>query len=139
MVSNKVVIINVERGSIKSSKLVEDSIENAVKNVIIDVLPQWSPKNSDLIVIKHEHIVTLRLPISKDIYDEIIKYGFERRSSSEIDIKLPVYVVSYDNSWVDEDVIDNKVFVIAPYISEEVKKQIEELAIEVTTTHNESE
>ena len=134
MMSNKVIIINVEKGNIKFSRLVEDSVENVVKNVIIDILPQWSPKTSDLIVMKYEHTVTLKLPISKDIYDEIVKYGFERKSSHEIYVKLPVYVVSYDNSWVGEDVIDNKVCVIAPYINDEVKKQIEGLAVEVTTS-----
>jgi hypothetical protein len=67
------------------------------------------------------------------------KYGLSRKSASEVSAKIPVYVVSYENRWVDDDLIDDKVYIIAPYINEEVKKEIELLATDLISKSEEAE
>ncbi|MEM1982628.1 MAG: DUF2286 domain-containing protein [Sulfolobales archaeon] len=137
--TKKTLILSVEGGNIVDSKVVESELEEAVKKTLIDILPKWSPKTSDLIVMKYEHEATLKLPLSKELYESLSKYGLSRKSQSEVAAKLPVYVISYENRWVGEDLIDDKVFVISPYINDEIMKEVELLAIDLTTPIEEDE
>lgn len=137
--TKKTLVLSVESGNIVSSKIVEDELEEVVKKIIVEVLPKWSPKTSDLIAMKYEHEITLRLPLSKELYETLSKYGLSRKSSSEVIARLPVYVISYENRWVGEDLIDEKVYVISPYINDEIKNDVELLAIDLTSPAEEEE
>lgn len=137
--AKKTLVLSVEGGSIVSSKIVEDELEEVVKKVVVEVLPKWSPKTSDLIAMKYEHEITLKLPLSKELYEVLSKYGLSRKSSSEVIARLPVYVISYENRWVGEDLIDEKVYVISPYINDEIKNDVELLAIDLTSPAEEEE
>lgn len=137
--AKKTLVLSVEGGSIVSSKIVEDELEEVVKKVVVEVLPKWSPKTSDLIAMKYEHEITLKLPLSKELYEALSKYGLSRKSSSEVIARLPVYVISYENRWVGEDLIDEKVYVISPYINDEIKNDVELLAIDLTSPTEEEE
>lgn len=127
------MILSVEGGNIVDSKVVEAGVEETVKKTLIEVLPKWEPKTSELIAMKYEHEVTLKLPLSKELYESLSKYGLSRKSSSEVIAKIPVYVISYENRWVGEDLIDDKVFVISPYINNEIRKEVELLAMDLTS------
>ncbi|MCX8185765.1 MAG: DUF2286 domain-containing protein [Sulfolobales archaeon] len=135
----KTLILSVEGGNIVDSKVVEAELEETIKKTLIELLPKWSPKTSDLIAMKYEHEVTLKLPLSKELYEILSKYGLSKKSSSEATATLPVYVISYENRWVGEDLVDDKVYVITPYINEEIKKEVELLAADLTTPPSESE
>ncbi|MEM4784045.1 MAG: DUF2286 domain-containing protein [Sulfolobales archaeon] len=137
--TKKTLVLSVESGNIVSSKIVEDELEEVVKKIVVEVLPKWSPKTSDLIAMKYEHEITLRLPLSKELYETLSKYGLSRKSSSEVIARLPVYVISYENKWVGEDLIDEKVYVISPYINDEIKNDVELLAIDLTSPAEEEE
>ncbi|MEM0504335.1 MAG: DUF2286 domain-containing protein [Sulfolobales archaeon] len=137
--TKKTLVLSVESGNIVSSKIVEDELEEVVKKIVVEVLPKWSPKTSDLIAMKYEHEITLRLPLSKELYETLSKYGLSRKSSSEVIARLPVYVISYENRWVGEDLIDEKVYVISPYINDEIKNDVELLAIDLTSPAEEEE
>jgi len=137
--SNKVLVLNVEYGKITDSKILDMELEEVVKNILMEILPKWSPKTSDLIAMKHEHEVIFKLPLSKELYGLLSKYGLSRKSASEVSARIPVYVVSYENRWVDDDLIDDKVYIIAPYINEEVRKEIELLAVDLISKSGEAE
>ncbi len=139
MNGRRTLVLSVEGGTIVDSKLLDADLEEAIKRVVAEVLPKWSPKTSDLIAMKYEHEVTLKLPLSKELYESLSKYGLSRKSSSEVTAKIPVYVVSYENRWVGDDLIDDKVVVVSPYVNEEIKKEVELLAIDLTTTKPEEE
>jgi len=136
-VGNKVLVINFENGSVVESKVVDEAIDEVVKKLLIDILPKWSPENSDLIVMKHEHEVILKLPLSKELYESIAKFGLSRRSESEVSARIPVYVVSYDNMWVGDELVDRKFYLVAPYVNEDVKREIELLVKDLTTPESE--
>jgi hypothetical protein len=137
--SSKVLVLSIEYGKIVDSKILDKDLEEVVKNVLMEILPKWSPKTSDLIAMKHEHEVVFKLPLSKELYGLLSKYGLSRKSASEVSVRIPVYVVSYENRWVDDDLIDDKVYIIAPYINEEVKKEIELLATDLISKSEEAE
>lgn len=137
--AKKTLVLSVEGGSIVSSKIVEDELEDVVKKVVVEVLPKWSPKTSDLIAMRYEHEITLKLPLSEELYKALSKYRLSRKSSSEVVARLPVYVISYENRWVGEDLIDEKVYVISPYINDEIKNDVELLAIDLTPPAEEEE
>lgn len=134
MSAGKTLILNVEKGNVLESKILDSEVEEAVKKVVIDVIPRWSPKTSDLIVVKYEHEITLKLPLSKELYESLHKYGLDRKSPSEVTARIPVYVISYENRWVGEDLIDDKIYVISPHVNDEVRKEIELLAVDITTS-----
>ncbi len=134
----RTLILNVEKGNIVDSKISNTEIEEVVKEVVIGVIPRWSPKTSDLIVVKYEHEITLKLPLSKELYESLHRYGLDRRSPSEVTARIPVYVVSYENRWVGEDLMDDKVYVISPYVNDEIKKEVELLAVDITTSESNS-
>lgn len=134
---DKVLVINFENGSIVESKVINEAIDEVIKKLLIDVLPKWSPKDSDLIVMKHEHEVTIKLPLSKELYESLAKFGLSRKSASEVSTRIPVYVVSYDNTWVGDELVDRKFYLVAPYINEDIKKEMESLAKDLTTPESE--
>lgn len=137
--NSRVLVLNVEYGKITDSKILDMELEEVVKNILMEILPKWSPKTSDLIAMKHEHEVIFKLPLSKELYGLLSKYGLSRKSASEVSARIPVYVVSYENRWVDDDLIDDKVYIIAPYINEEVRKEIELLAVDLISKSGEAE
>lgn len=133
MSNEEILILNSERGKLVKSEVVKGKLEDVIKKVLIKVLYEWSPKKSDLIVMRHTHEIRVKLPLTKELYEKLSKYNLRRASSNEAIAELPVFVVSYDNTWIDDDVYDNKVYLIAPYVNEEVKEELEELAIETTS------
>ena len=133
MSNEEILILNSERGKLVKSEVVKGKLEDVIKKVLIKVLYVWSPKKSDLIVMRHTHEIRVKLPLTKELYEKLSKYNLRRASSNEAIAELPVFVVSYDNTWIDDDVYDNKVYLIAPYVNEEVKEELEELAIETTS------
>jgi len=130
--STKIIIIEADRGSIKHRELREGNLEEVVKEVTVEVLNLWDPTKSDLIVMRHEHDIEVPLPLTKDQYERYLKYNLRRVSQEKAKFTIPLYIISYDNEWIGEDVVDNKVRVVAPYIDDITVKELEELAISTT-------
>ncbi|RLG85998.1 MAG: DUF2286 domain-containing protein [Thermoprotei archaeon] len=130
--TEEVLILNSDRGKLVRSEIVRGRLEEVLKKLLLDVIDEWSPNNSDLIVMRQVHEVRIKLPLTKELYDKLVKYNLRRANPNEAVAEIPIYIISYDNMWVGEDVYDNKIYVVAPYINDELKKELEELAIETT-------
>jgi len=133
----KVLIIEADRGVVKYKEVKEGNIEEIVKHVIVELLNKWNPTKSDLIVMRHEHAIEVSLPLTKEQYEKYSKLSLRRISQDKAQITIPIYIISYDNEWIGEDVRDNVVRIVAPYVDKTVSKEIEELAIITTASSRE--
>ncbi len=134
----QILILHVERGEVKERTIVEGEITEVVKNVVTKALNLWNPEASDLVVMRHRQEIQVKLPITKEQYERYSKFGL-RRAGDKAVFEVPVYVVSYENEWVGEDLVDTKVFIIAPLVDEIVSREIENLAKMITTVPSEEE
>lgn len=129
--NSKILVLNSEKGVLKYSEILEGSLEDVVKKVIIRALSEWNPLNSDLIVMKQTHEVRINEDEMKEILPKF-NFKIKRTPSGEIIMKLSIYIISYDSKWVNDDIYDNKIYLVAPYINENIRKELEEIAIELT-------
>jgi len=129
----KLIVLYSEDGEITKKEVVEGELQNELRKRIVEVLKEWKPLRSDLIVMKEKHRVTLSLPLSKELYDTLSKFGLRKVSSNEVEAAVPVFVISYDNVWIGENVRDMRVIVVAPFVNEDFTKEVEELAKGVTS------
>lgn len=135
----KVLLILAEYGEVKETRVVDGTPHQVVKDVIRSVLDIWNPLTSDLLVVRHKHEIRLRLPLTKEQYEVYSKYNLRRIGGELAAFEVPIYIVSYENKWVGNDLVDVRVVMVSPYIDEDVKKQLMELAESITSVEQEEE
>ncbi len=129
----KVVVIRSERGRITEKSVVEGKIEDIVKDAARKALEEWDPANSDFIAIKDLREVELDLPLNPDLVDFLREYGSLHRVKDKAVVRIPTYTISFDNVMVSEDrYIENKIYLIAPYINDDLTVDLESMAAEYT-------
>ncbi|MEM0068430.1 MAG: DUF2286 domain-containing protein, partial [Saccharolobus sp.] len=70
---------------------------------------------------------------------ESIKGFLVGKDKKEAIAKIPVYIISYENEWRENDFQDKKVYVISYYVSDELKKDIISDAEQMTSEQKEEE
>ncbi|MEB3774595.1 MAG: DUF2286 domain-containing protein [Desulfurococcales archaeon] len=129
----RITVIRGEYGKVTESRIVDSELEDVVKEVARSALNEWSPNESDFIVIKDLREIDLKLPLKPEIVDVLRKYGTLSRAGDKAIAVIPVFTISFDNKMISEDkYIENKVYIIAPYINDEVNTLLESLAAEIT-------
>lgn len=134
----KILIVQAEEGHVKDKQTVDGDLENVLKDVVIKALSLWNPRVSDLVVVKHKHEVSLQLPLKKEQYELYSQFNLKRIGNKAV-FEIPIYVVSYENEWVDDGIRDSKVFVVAPYVDDSTASSIIELAKSITSSEVSSE
>ena len=134
----KVLVLRAELGEIKEKNIVEGEFNNVLKDVVMKALTIWEPQKSDLIVMRHKHEISIKLPIRKEQYDLYSQLNL-RRKGDVATVEVTVYLVSFENQWIDDNIIDSKVFIVAPYIDEFISEKIEELARGITSLEQREE
>jgi len=100
--SVKTVIARIVEGEVKSVDMVEvESVGEAVKKVVSEVLEKWDPEKHDLIITRHE---------SSEI--------------SESEESVPIYVLSPSSEWVGEELVEKEIIAVFPYVSEKITNEI---------------
>ena len=127
----KVLILRAEYGEVKEKNVIEGEVSAILKDVVKKALELWDPKKSDLIVVRHSHEMQVRLPISKEQYLLYSKFNLRRQGDKAV-FEIPLYVVSFENQWMGEELIDSRVFIVAPYIDNYTEQELERLAQSIT-------
>ncbi|RLG71372.1 MAG: hypothetical protein DRO23_12055 [Thermoprotei archaeon] len=129
----KILIIRGEHGNIIEEKVGETKdIFSKVKELASKALNLWEPEFSDFIIIKDQYEVSLKLPLTKDQVQRFMKYGIRRSPDGYAKFNIPVYIISYDSIWVENDYIDRKVYLVSIYVNDDVKEDLKRLVIETT-------
>jgi hypothetical protein len=123
------------QGRVEEVEVVEGSLKEAVRSVVLKALAAWNMDVSDFMVMRDKYAATVKLPLTKEQYEEYSGYELRRVSSSEAEVKVPIYIVSFDNEWRGDDYVDKEVFVVAPYVNEAQLEEMKELASNATSEH----
>lgn len=100
--SIKTVVARISEGEIKTLNIIEvESVGEAIKKVVSDILREWDPEKHDLIITRHE---------SSEI--------------SESKKSIPIYVLSPSSEWIGEELIEKEIITVFPHVSEELTNEI---------------
>lgn len=128
----KILVVLTENGEIKSQNLIEGELDKVLKDVVVKALELWNPQKSDLVVVRDRHEVSVNLPITREQYELYSRFNL-RRLGDKATFEIPVYIVSFENEWIDNHIKDSKVFVVAPYVDETTSSRVLELAKNITS------
>ncbi|MEM4700396.1 MAG: DUF2286 domain-containing protein [Candidatus Nezhaarchaeales archaeon] len=128
----KLIIARSKTGEVEEVEIVEGELNEVVRKVVLRALELWNLEESDFIVMRDRYIASVKLPLTKEQYEEYSKYELRRVSSSEAEVRVPIYVISYSNEWRGDNYIDREVFIVAPYINEVQLEEVKELASSAT-------
>lgn len=135
----KTLVLRSRRGSLVSKEAIDGEVKETVRKVVVGAVSLWSAETSDFIVIRDMYPVSVKLPISKDQYELYSKYDMSRTANGSVMFSVPVYVISFDNEWQEDDYVDKEVMVVAPHLDKKVEDIITELALEATKPKEEPE
>ena len=127
------LVILSEKGALKKKERVKvESVIGFVKEKSTEAIEMWDPTRSDFSVIRDEYPVPLELPIRPEDYERYKKYGLQRIDSKTATVRVPVYVISFDNVIVEDSYRDNRVILVAPWVDEKVEEELCKYAVELT-------
>ncbi len=133
------LVIHCDDGVISSNSIVRGTIEEVVKKEVAKATELWRPIESDFMVFSTTSEGQLDAPLSKDVLEKVKPYSPQRRGD-KVAFNLPIYVISYKIQQVSENEYkDRCVVVVAPYINDELKGQVEQWSKELTTERLEGE
>ena len=130
--TEKILVIRAEDGRVVRSVIEEGALEEIVRKYALAALKEWEPIYSDFIVLRDKYEVRLKLPIKPEQYELIAKYRPERSPDGYAVFNIPIYTISFDNFWDNETYKDRKMYLIAPYIDDNVKAELEGAAADST-------
>jgi len=132
----KILVLRVENGEVKERTVVEGDLHAVLRSTVVKALDYWDPTKSDLVVMRHSHEIQVQLPLTKEQYELYSKFKL-RRLGDRAAFTIPLYVVSYENEWRGEELVDTKIFVVSPYIDSRVEEEITKLATTITSYESE--
>lgn len=130
--ADKILIIRAEDGRVVKTLIEEGVLEEVVKKYASQALSEWEPIYSDFIVLKDKYEVRLKLPIKPEQYEIIARFRPERTPDGYAVFNIPIYTISFDNFWDNETYKDRKMYLIAPYVDEAIKAELEAAAADST-------
>lgn len=131
--TSQFLIVRTKEGNLVSKSKSQGEIREVVRKTVMDALSLWSVDNADFTVIRDpQYPVTAKAPISKEQYELYSKYDLQRTSNGSVMFYLPVYIISFDNLYMEDNYVDKEVFVVAPVLDSITEVAITDLAIEST-------
>ncbi len=128
-----ILVVRSKEGTLVSKSRVPGTLMEAVKKQVLEALSIWDAERADFTVIRDpQYPVSVKLPITKDQYDLYSKFHMSRTSDGSVVFHIPVYIISFDNEYKDDNYIDKEVFVVAPALDQKVEDAVVELAVEST-------
>ncbi len=134
----KVIILKSELGKITSERSVEGNIGDVVKQVAVEALKEWNEMSSDFTIMKDMQEVRIPLPLKPEVYESLKGFLSGKDKTSAI-ARIPVYIISYDNAWKEDNYQDNRVYVISYYVDDNLKNELVEYAKQATSEIKEEE
>ncbi len=129
----KVVVIHSVEGRIVESTVEDRGLFEAVRDYARRAMEAWDARRSDFLVMRD------RRRLSPEEVDTRMIAGLDGvEVGSDGFVYMTVFLISYDNSFVEgeggrvEDYIDRGIYLIAPFINDELKAFLETEAAEMT-------
>ncbi|MEM0068033.1 MAG: DUF2286 domain-containing protein, partial [Saccharolobus sp.] len=104
----KILVLKSENGKITSEKVIEGELDRVIRDIAKQALEEWNEMASDFIIMHDSQEIRIPLPLKPDLY-ESIKGFLVGKDKKEAIAKIPVYIISYENEWRENDFQDKKV------------------------------
>lgn len=130
----KVTVIRAEYGKIVESDVVEGDLYQIAKEEARRALDEWKPESSDFVVARDYREIEIKLPMPPELYDMLrdIGAGISKVGDKAL-TSIPIILISYDSEMIsEEEYQENKIILIAPYLGEQVKLDLENEAASIT-------
>ncbi|MEM4746139.1 MAG: DUF2286 domain-containing protein, partial [Metallosphaera sp.] len=111
----KVIILKSESGKVTADYLEEGDIGDVVRRTAEKALKEWNELTSDFIIMRDSQEAKLPLPLKPEIYEKTKNFLTGKDKTSAF-LKLPIFIISFDNQWREENFQDRKVYVISYYL-----------------------
>ena len=134
----KIIVVKSENGNVSKKDIVEGDLADVLRSTANEALKEWNENSSDFIIMKDLHEIHIPLPLKPQTY-EIFKNYIKSRTKQEAIAEIPVFVISFDNEWVESDFKDKKVYVVSLYIDDKSENEILDYAKQVTSPQQEVE
>ncbi|QIW24306.1 DUF2286 domain-containing protein [Sulfolobus sp. S-194] len=134
----KVLVVKSENGQVSKKDIVDGELPQVLRNTATLALKEWNENLSDFIIMKDMYEIHIPLPLKPQTY-EMLKNYIKSRTKSEAIAEIPIFVISFDNEWVESDFKDKKVYVVSPYIDDKSENELLEYAKQVTSPVQETE
>lgn len=130
----KVLVIRAEYGRIVESNVVDGEMYSVVKEEARRALEAWRAEASDFVVARDYRDVEISLPVPPGLYDELRELDVPlTRSGEKAVASIPVVLISYDSEMIsEEDYQENKIILVAPYLGEDARIDLESEAASMT-------
>jgi len=117
------VIVHIEDNKVSNKEIFSSDVVSAVKAYAKKLIDKWDPKESDFIILKVPQTISLNLPLSKELFNRLERYGV-KRVGDKAEASIPTYEIIYGNKWIGEDMQADKLTIVLPYINDEVTQQV---------------
>jgi hypothetical protein len=132
----KVLVLRSEEGNVTKKDIIEGELNKVLRSVASNALNEWNETSSDFTIMKDMYEVKIPLPLKPQTYEAIKNY-LKSRSKSEAIAEIPIYIISFENKWIESDYRDLKVYIVAPYVDDNIEKEIIDYAKQVTSEQKE--
>jgi hypothetical protein len=130
---SETLVVRAREGKIVEKVRVPGDLKEVLKKKVIESISLWDAEKADFTVIRDpQYPISVELPLTKEQYELYSKYNMSRTPEGTVIFYVPVYIISFDNEYTDENYIDKEVIVVAPALDEKAEKAIIELAIQTT-------
>ena len=132
----KILVLRSEEGNITKKDIIEGDLKKVLRDVASNALNEWDENLSDFSIMRDKFEIRIPLPLKPDMYEKLKDY-LKNRTKTEAIAEIPVYIISFDNRWMDSDYRDMKVYIVSPYIDEKSEKELIDYAIQATSQRQE--
>ena len=130
----KFLVVEAVMGKIVESKIVEGEFGEIVKQAAREALGKWNPLEADFIAIRDDRLWRPAGDEDEEFMKMLRERGFiEKTEEGEEIIRIPYYLISYDNEEIDDmNYREKALIVVTAYIGEAYKYEVETDAAELT-------
>ena len=129
----KVLVVRAEKGKVIMSEVIEGELYDVIKKYVSIASSEWDPRVSDFVVVREDLNVDVEGSLEEEILEYLRSYGSLEEGEGVLKVRVPVYTISFDNRFMGEDLyIENKVYIIAPYVNEDLRVLFETEATSIT-------
>lgn len=118
----KFLVLKSESGKVTWEQLIDGDLKSTITTVARKALDEWDVDKSDFIILKDVHEVRKKLPLSPSVYEMISRY-LKGKEGGEAFAEVPVYIISFDNQWEEDDFKDKRITYSLPTLTMSQKRK----------------
>ncbi len=136
----KILVIESKNGKIIESQILEGDYFEIVKQIAQEALKKWSPDSSDFVAVRDVWDIELDETITESLKKRFEELKLIVEEEGKKIARIPVYTISYDNRMLGtEDYMEKGIYMIVPFIDEQLKDIFETEAADLTAEKSKEE